>query len=127
MALVRSRVVVALGNIKDDAAVATKVNSIAKETAHIALASALQSLGRSPERQPLRRLPRIHLTVFFATRLFAFSTLAMTAVLLLLEWSAVETRRIPHRCNLQPGPPQKDNKEIPTDYPFSGTSSPHCM
>jgi aminopeptidase N len=117
---VRSRVVAALGNIKDDAAVAAKLNSIAKDdSSYRARATALQGLGRL-------KAPNAFATLEAAVAadspdgflrnaaLRAFSSLGDDkAVPLLFEWSAVgkriesRTAAIYSLARLQ-----KDNKEI---------------
>src|SRR6267378_3284598 len=117
---VRSRVIAALGNIKDDAAVAAKLNSVAKEdSSYRARAAALQGLGRL-------KAPNAFATLEAAVAadspdgflrnaaLRAFSSLGDDkAVPLLFEWSAVgkriesRTAAIYSLARLQ-----KDNKEI---------------
>jgi HEAT repeat protein len=93
---VRTRIVNALGNFKDDAAVAAKLNSIAKEdNSYRARASALQALGRL-------KAPNAFATLEAAVNsdspdgflrnaaLRAFSSLGEDkSVQLLLQWSAV--------------------------------------
>jgi aminopeptidase N len=117
---VRSRVVAALGNIKDDAAVATKLNSIAKEdSSYRARASALQALGRLKAPNALATLEAAVAAdspdgFLRNAALRAFSTLGDDkAVPLLLEWSAlgkpVESRTA---AIYSLGRLQKDNKEI---------------
>jgi aminopeptidase N len=117
---VRNRIVNALGNFKDDAAVAAKLNSIAKEDAsYRARASALQALGRL-------KAPNAFATLEAAVAadspdgflrnaaLRALSSLGDDkAVPLLLQWSAVgkpiesRTAAIYSLARLQ-----KDNKDI---------------
>src|SRR5712664_826115 len=117
---VRSRVVAALGNIKDDAAVSAKLNSIAKDdSSYRARAAALQALGRLKAPNALATLEAAVAAdspdgFLRNAALRAFSTLGDDkAVPLLLEWSAlgkpVESRNaaIYSLARLQ-----KDNKEI---------------
>jgi aminopeptidase N len=117
---VRSRVVAALGNIKDDAAVSAKLNSIAKEdSSYRARAAALQALGRLKAPNALATLEAAVAAdspdgFLRNAALRAFSTLGdEKAVPLLLEWSAVgkpvesRTAAIYSLARLQ-----KDNKEI---------------
>src|SRR6202521_5407541 len=117
---VRSRVVAALGNFKDDAAVAAKLNSIAKEDgSYRARASRPQALGRLKAPNALATLEAAVAAdspdgFLRNAALRAFSTLGDDkAVPLLLEWSAVgkpvesRTAAIYSLARLQ-----KDNKEI---------------
>jgi aminopeptidase N len=117
---VRNRIVNALGNFKDDAAVAAKLNSIAKEdSSYRVRAAALQALGRL-------KAPNAFATLEAAVAadspdgflrnaaLRALSSLGDDkAVPLLLQWSAVgkpiesRTAAIYSLARLQ-----KDNKEI---------------
>jgi aminopeptidase N len=117
---VRNRIAAALGNFKDDATVAAKLDSIAKEdTSYRARASALQSLGRL-------KAPNTFATLEAAVAadspdgflrnaaLRSFSSLGDDkAVPLLLQWSAVgkptesRTAAIYSLARLQ-----KDNKDI---------------
>jgi len=118
--MVRSRVVTALGNFKDDAAVAAKLNSVAKEdSSYRARASALQALGRLKAPNALATLEAAVAGdspdgFLRNAALRAFSTLGDDkAVPLLLEWSALgkpvesRTAAIYSLARLQ-----KDNKEI---------------
>src|SRR5216683_2727246 len=129
---VRSRVVAALGNTKEDAAVAAKLNSIAKEdSSYRARAAALQALGRLKAPNALATLEAAVAAdspdgVLRNAALRAFSTLGDDkAVPLLLEWSAVgkpvdsRTAAIYSLARLQ-----KDNKEI-TKQIASYLSEPH--
>ena len=117
---VRSRVVAALGNFKGDAAVAAKLNSIAKEDgSYRARASALQALGRLKAPNALATLEAAVAAdspdgFLRNAALRAFSTLGDDqAVPLLLEWSKLgkpvesRTAAIYSLARLQ-----KDNKEI---------------
>ena len=117
---VRNRIVTALGNFKDDEAVAAKLNSIAKEdSSYRARASALQTLGRL-------KAPNAFVTLEAAVAadspdsflrnaaLRALSSLGDDkAVPLLLQWSAVgkpieaRTAAIYSLARMQ-----KDNKDI---------------
>jgi aminopeptidase N len=130
---VRSRVVAALGNIKDDAAVAAKLNSIAKDdSSYRARATALQGLGRL-------KAPNAFATLEAAVAadspdsflrnaaLRAFSSLGDDkAVPLLFEWSAVgkriesRTAAIYSLARLQ-----KDNKEITKQIASYLMEAPH--
>jgi len=129
---VRSRVAAALGNIKDDAAVAAKLNSIAKEdSSYRARASALQALSRLKGSDALGTLEAAVASdspdgFLRNAALRAFSTLGDDkAVPLLLEWSKsgkpVESRTasIYSLARLQ-----KDNKEITTQI-ASYLTEPH--
>jgi aminopeptidase N len=117
---VRNRVVAALGNIKDDSAVAAKLNSIAKEDSSYRVRSAaLQALGRLKGPNALATLEAAVAAdspdgFLRNAALRAFSSLGDDkAVPLLLEWSAVgkpiesRTAAIYSLARLQ-----KDNKEI---------------
>jgi len=119
---VRSRVAAALGNIKDDAAVAAKLNSIAKEdSSYRARASAVQALGRLKSSDAFGTLEAAVATdspdgFLRNAALRAFSTLGDDkAVPLLVEWSKLgkpvesRTAAIYSLARLQ-----KDNKEITT-------------
>ena len=117
---VRNRIVAALANFKDDAAVAAKLNSVAKEdSSYRARAAALQALGRL-------KAPNAFATLEAAVSsdspddflrnaaLRSFSTLGDDkAVPLLLEWSAVG-KRIESRTAaiFSLARLQKDNKDI---------------
>ena len=117
---VRSRIVTALGNFKDDAAVAAKLNSIAKEdSAYRARASAFQSLGRLKAPSAFATLEAAVATdspdgFLRNAALRSFSSLGDDkSVPLLLQWSAVgkpiesRTAAIYSLARLQ-----KDNKDI---------------
>jgi aminopeptidase N len=117
---VRSRIVSALGNFKDDAAVAAKLNSIAKEdSSYRARAAALQALGRLKALNAFATLEAAIVTdspdgFLRNAALRSFSSLGDDkAVPLLLEWSAVgkpiesRTAAIYSLARLE-----KDNKEI---------------
>src|SRR5216683_1741722 len=117
---VRSRVVTALGNLKDDAAVAAKLNSVAKQDdSYRARAAALQALGRL-------KGPNVFATLDAAVAadspdgflrnaaLRSFGPLGNDkAVPLLLQWSAAGKPIDSRTAAINSlGRLQKDNKEI---------------